>query len=580
MTATRTRGLLVISLPMVAIVVLSLAGLLIASAQQAAAVDGRRNAEIYERAESLLVGLLNSETGVRGFLLTGDAQFLGPYLESQARIPRDLDALASEIGEDDELRPAFVRVRDSVLAGSLALAGLRQRGETGARLASALIASKATMDNVRASLRELTAEAAAQVDRSTARRASLREIQSWVFVFALAVGVGGGLTAGWWFIRWVDATMARVRELYDNAPCGYHSGDARTMIVEINDTELRWLGRTRAEVVGRMRLVEMLTAESRERVLARYDDYVRTGVLTDLEIDLVAADGTVRPVSLTSTAVYDSNGEYIGSRSTMFDITERRRADEGRRALAAQLERSLSEQVLLNRELEAFSYSVAHDLRSPLRSIDGYSQAVLEDYGDKLDEQGKHYLTRLRAGAQRMAALIDDLLGLARVTRATVDRRLIDLSALARSVAQEVAEPEPERRVDWVIADGLTASSDAVLMKVLLQNLFANAFKFTSRVEHARIELGVEAHAGAMAFFVRDNGAGFDMQYAQRLFGVFQRLHSEQEFPGTGVGLATVQRIVHKHGGEVSAEGAPGCGATIWFTLPSESVPFTAEVHP
>jgi signal transduction histidine kinase len=220
----------------------------------------------------------------------------------------------------------------------------------------------------------------------------------------------------------------------------------------------------------------------------------------------------------------------------------------------------------VNRELDAFSYSVAHDLRAPLRSIDGFSQALLEDCADQLDEAGKKHLGRVRESARRMARLIDDLLALSRLTRAELRRQRVDLSALSREVAARLGQAKPDRRVVVAIQDGVVAEADPTLLAVVLENLFGNAWKFTAKRPDPRVELGVQA-GDPPVYFVRDNGAGFDMTYASKLFGAFQRLHSTSEFEGTGIGLAIVQRIVRRHGGRVWAEGAVGEGATIYFTL-------------
>jgi len=221
----------------------------------------------------------------------------------------------------------------------------------------------------------------------------------------------------------------------------------------------------------------------------------------------------------------------------------------------------------VNKELEAFAYSVSHDLRAPLRSIDGFSQALLEDYPDKLDEQGKGYLQRVRSATQRMGVLIDDLLSLSRVTRSEMRYETVELSALAQSITEDLQETQPERQVDFVIAPGLTTSGDSLLLQQLMENLLGNAWKFTGHRPQARIEFGATQVDGKETFFVRDDGVGFDMTYADKLFGVFQRLHSQDDFPGTGVGLATVQRIAHRHGGQVWAEGKVEEGATFYFTL-------------
>jgi light-regulated signal transduction histidine kinase (bacteriophytochrome) len=220
-----------------------------------------------------------------------------------------------------------------------------------------------------------------------------------------------------------------------------------------------------------------------------------------------------------------------------------------------------------NRELESFSYSVSHDLRAPLRSIDGFSQALLEDYEDRLDEDGKDFLRRVRAASRRMVQLIDDLLNLARVARAEVRREPVDMSALARSIAEELRQSEPERQVEFAIADGVVLNGDAPLLRIVLEDLLGNAWKFTSRRARAQIEFGTAQRDEKPVYFVRDDGAGFDPSRAARLFGPFQRLHGSAEFPGTGIGLATVQRIIRRHGGEISAESAVDQGATFYFTL-------------
>jgi len=232
------------------------------------------------------------------------------------------------------------------------------------------------------------------------------------------------------------------------------------------------------------------------------------------------------------------------------------------------LKRVSNQLELANKELDAFSYSVSHDLRAPLRSIDGFSQALLEDYADKVDAEGKSHLQRIRRAAQRMADLIEALLALSRVTRSEIRRATLDLSALARAIAAELQQREPERQAEWMIQHGLVVDGDPRLLRAMLENLLGNAWKFTSARAPARIEFGVwPGSDGRPTYYVRDNGAGFDMAYENKLFGAFQRLHTQAEYGGTGIGLATVHRIIHRHGGRVWAEGAPDQGATFYFTL-------------
>ena len=223
-----------------------------------------------------------------------------------------------------------------------------------------------------------------------------------------------------------------------------------------------------------------------------------------------------------------------------------------------------------NKELESFSYSVSHDLRAPLRTIDGFTNALIEDLGDSLAPPQRTCADHIRSGVARMNALIDDLLRLARTTQSEVHGCPLDLSKLARDIAEKLRAGDKTRNAEWIIAPNLTATADRGLLHVALENLLSNAWKYTAKVPLARIEIGAEMQPdGTPTFYVRDNGAGFDMKYADKLFGTFQRLHSERDFPGTGVGLATVQRIIHKHGGRIWAQAAPDEGAAFYFTLPS-----------
>jgi signal transduction histidine kinase len=232
-----------------------------------------------------------------------------------------------------------------------------------------------------------------------------------------------------------------------------------------------------------------------------------------------------------------------------------------------ELRRNAAELEAANSELDAFAYSVSHDLRAPLRSIDGFSHVLLEDYAAQLDAAGRDSLQRVRAASQRMGTLIDDLLKLARVTRAEVRSEVVDLTSMARDILNELQRSAPERHVDCAIAPGLTARGDPRLLRVVLDNLLRNSWKYTAKQPQARIEFAATDGDGGRTFLVRDNGAGFDMKYMDKLFGVFQRLHSAEEFEGTGVGLATVRRIITRHGGRIWAEGAVGQGATFYFTV-------------
>jgi light-regulated signal transduction histidine kinase (bacteriophytochrome) len=257
------------------------------------------------------------------------------------------------------------------------------------------------------------------------------------------------------------------------------------------------------------------------------------------------------------------------------NLVNARITDRRRRQLQAQSEAhnrhlaDVTRQLMrANEELESFSYSVSHDLRAPLRAINGFSHALLEDYADCLDPAGRRHLERVIGAADRMGELIDDLLQLSRVQRADLSKRPTDLSDLARAVAAQLGQIETARAVAFEVQDGLVADADCQLMKVVLENLLGNAWKFTGQTAQPMVWFGAEARQNGRVYFVRDNGVGFDMAYVTKLFRPFERLHPEAEFPGTGIGLATVRRIIDRHGGEVWAEGTVGLGATVYFTIP------------
>jgi PAS domain S-box-containing protein len=281
------------------------------------------------------------------------------------------------------------------------------------------------------------------------------------------------------------------------------------------------------------------------------------------------ADGTSFPIEYWSRPII-RDGRTVGTVVSFVDITDRKASESELMQYRVSLEELVrlrtAELESVNRELESFSYSVSHDLRAPLRAIDGFARALSEDYADRLDDNGQDYLRRVRAGSQRMGILIDDMLQLSRVGRAELRPVEVYLSTVARDIVSMLALADPGRQVAVEISPGLTTRGDPRLLHVMLTNLFDNAWKYTGKTGHARIDFGQDEIDGQTVFFVRDNGVGFDMLYVDKLFGAFQRLHG-QEFPGTGIGLATVARIIHRHGGRVWAEGQVGKGATFFFTL-------------
>jgi signal transduction histidine kinase len=419
-----------------------------------------------ERVRQLLV---DRETGVRGYLLTGEPVFLEPYHAAGQRLPQALEelehGLAGEPLEEHWLGELRERWGDWEQAATRMLELFRSQDDWLALVRSG--EGKSRMDAIRATLDSIVAE--------EFRRATLQGLE--------------------------------------------------------------------AERAGHMVLV--------------------LGVAWALVVGVLLAWFSRRQL-LTLARDYESSLAQVRAQ------TEALRANEAR--LEARVAQRTAELTSANRELESFSYSVSHDLRAPLRAIDGFSQALREDEGERLSPEGLQLLVRLQAAATRMGQLIDDLLQLSRVTRADLNREPVDLSALASSVAEQLRQQEPGREVTFALQPGLAAQGDARLLRVLMENLLGNAWKFTSRRSGARIELFAETVGGVTHYAVRDNGVGFDMAYAGKLFSPFQRLHKATEYPGTGIGLATAQRIVQRHGGHIEAQAMPGAGALFRFTL-QEALP-------
>jgi PAS domain S-box-containing protein len=339
-------------------------------------------------------------------------------------------------------------------------------------------------------------------------------------------------------------------------------------ITDVNNATEKVTGLARQQLIG-TDFSDYFTDPGKAR--AGYEQVFREGLVQDYELEIRHRDGHVTAVLYNASVYRDEAGDVIGVFAAARNISERKRAEEEIRKLNEELDERVRRRTVeleaTNKDLEAFTYSVSHDLRTPLRHVDGFSKLLLEDYCSNLPAEAQHYLTRVREETRRMSSMVDDLLNLTRVGRKELSMHLTGLSSLLEEAIRDLQPEMVGREIEWQIGKLPFAECDPALVRQVFANLLSNALKFTRPQEHAVIEVGATTQDGASVIFVRDNGVGFSMKYVEKLFGVFQRLHHPEDFEGTGIGLATVQRIVHKHGGRTWAEGELNKGATFYFTL-------------
>ena len=373
-----------------------------------------------------------------------------------------------------------------------------------------------------------------------------------------------------------DLSAAQLVAIVESSDDAIVGKDLQGIVTSWNAGAERIFGYTASEMLGHSitRLIPPTREHEEEEILGRI---WRGENVRHFDTVRLRKDGSQIDLSVTVSAIRDSAGQIIGASKVARDITARKRTEEEIRRLNAELESRVAERTaqleIANKELEAFSYSVSHDLRAPLRAVDGFSQAVIEDYGGQLPAEGRRYLQTIREGAQRMGMLIDDLLTFSRLSRVPLKQQEINAEKLIRSVLDDFSAQRKGRQIDLRMGELPVCTGDPALLRQVWVNLLSNAFKYSRLRETAVIEIGCTQQQGEKVWFVRDNGAGFDMRYVGKLFGVFHRLHRAEEYEGTGVGLAIVQRVIHRHGGRIWAEAAVDRGATFYFTLEEATKP-------
>jgi PAS domain S-box-containing protein len=516
----------------------------------------------------------------RSYLMTVAPDALDDYRASGMALEQQLDRLAMLAAGNTTQHARVVALRDAIRQDLHATAAAIERRSAGSLDAPGDILHTIV---VRTADRERIADIAETAkdgersllaQREDANAAQGRRAKAW-----LAGGSLAGLAMlALAFLALRDEIVRRARlqrhleryamevaELYDNAPCGYHSIGVDGVVTRINETELRMLGYERAEIVGRVQASALMTPDSATAFESQRASIAIGSAPLSGEYTYVRKDGTHFVARIDATLRPGRDGAAGECRAAMLDVTAQKASENEVRNLNARLSAYSDRLEATNRELESFSYSVSHDLRAPLRAINGFASMLAEDHADRLDAEGHRLLGVVRGNADAMAQLIDDLLAFSRVGKASYVATEVDMNALVREVLVERGND-----VDVVVAPLPAAHGDRGLLKQVWANLIDNAVKYTGKVGARDIRIsGSVGHDGAREYRIDDNGAGFDMRYYHKLFGVFQRLHGPSEFPGTGVGLAIVQRIVGRHQGRIWGEGRPGAGATFHFQLPA-----------
>lgn len=525
---------------------------------------------VINNAELVVKSCVDIETGQRGYVITANEEFLEPFHESSGFIESYLDNLdsltadnASQKGKVDTLRLLAVtqlrwteKVIDSRKESFEKAQALIVEG-TGKRITDSI---RACVARIQREERELFASG------NTISRESLQQFQYSfiglaVLIIAIILYLFYILNRSLRSRNQVEAALKNVvketRDLYDHAPCGYLSVDSNIILSNVNQTLLNWLGYTEREVIGKLKFEDLLTPESKKAFLNSFEEdfdrYKKSGVVNDLEFDFQRKDGTSLPVLVNSAAIFNDQGEFVKSRSTVSDNSERKKAQN---------------KILdLNKELEGFTYSVSHDLRAPLRSIIGYASILKDEHYNKMDDEARRVTDVIIRNTIRMGQLIDDLLDFSRLGRKQVVFSDINMKETVENIFREQVAELKNRKLSITVLEMENAKGDVAMIRQVWVNLISNALKYTSKKDISQIEVGCFTEGRKKVYYISDNGAGFDMKYADKLFGVFQRLHKMNEFEGTGVGLALVKTIIRRHDGDVWAEGKPNEGAKFYFSL-------------
>jgi PAS domain S-box-containing protein len=536
--------------------------------------------EILEKLGEISTRLGEVESAARSFAISGKQSHLDPFYTAAKAVPEELGELKvllrddpAELSKVTEIEPVISKhikaMKDMVDLGNKNLfrgSGQRKLTDQGNTLMEEIRAAFSALEKTQRA--RLAQQQTTMAER--AERVTQVGLSGSVLAGVLVLGFGAlGLRA----MNSKANADEKLERLLGSMPDALVIVNAEGKIVSSNAQTARLFGYTERELQGEN--MALLVPERLRQTQRQYyaGFFLQRGdrvLETTLELCGLRKDGREFPVEISTKPLVAEKGVLVTS--AIRDISERKQVEKRISQLNKELRDRAAELEAANKELEAFSYSVSHDLRSPLQNIDSFSQILVEEYANRLDADGRDYVQRLRGSCEHMEEIIDALLVLSNLARHELVLGRVDLSALAKAISAELKQKDPDRLVDWVIAEGLAVDGDARLLRVVLENLFGNAWKFTAKRPRARIEFGALPQCnGVRTYFVRDDGAGFDMARAGHLFAPFKRLHDQSQFRGTGIGLATVQRVIRRHRGKIWAEGVVDQGATFCFTLTDET---------
>lgn len=528
--------------------------------------------EVVNVSQQILSAVTDMETAQRGFVITEDEKYLQPYHNATLNLDSFVLRLFRLVNDNPVQAVRVSQLKRLVQGKREWVASIIETRRHSLAEAQALVASGGgieRMDVIRNQIDLIQQEE----DKLYSQRGNLGEITltqfqgsfagmllvTATFIMILFFLINDSMKARIKAESRFKAASAEILDLYDYAPCGYLSVDATTTLTNMNQTLLDWMGYKASEVIGRLKYPDLLSEQSKNEFRSRFkqeiDEYQTKGYINGLEFEFMRKDKSIFPVLVNATAVFDDSGKFLKSRTTVFDNTARKDAE------------NRADQ--LRKEMEAFTYSVSHDLRAPLRFIGGYAQMLEEDYSEKLDVEGNRIIATIQKNAERMGHLIDDLLDFSRMGRKELMMAIINLDHLVSEVLEEFQLKQVVPAVEVICQPLGSVRADMSMLKQVWINLISNAIKYSRKQPVSKVEIGRIDTDSEIHFYVKDNGVGFDMNYAHKLFEVFQRLHKVQEFEGTGVGLALVKRIIVRHGGRVWAASRTGEGAVFYFSLPN-----------